>query len=157
MIRKRLDANIPADLHAALNDQAREQNRTVTNVAIGYLRAGIARDKGEVIEQQSLPVLREIVQSELAKAIAQLQAGLREEFGRQLREVQSELKRLNAQNTSRLAALQVKSLREAGVARRLVTMLAETSVSTTFSQEALERARAETGRDLATALQQSES
>jgi hypothetical protein len=153
MLRKRLDANIPADLHAALNDQAQEQNRTVTNVAIGYLRAGIARDKGEVIEQQSLPVLREIVQSELAKAIAQIQAGLREEFGRQLQEVQSELKRLNAQNTSRLAALQIKSLREAGVSRRLVTMLAETSVSATFSQEALERARAETGRDLATTLQ----
>src|SRR5690349_18384603 len=63
----RLDAWIPEELKAYLADRAKRENRGMNQVLADLLRQEQAREQGAVIEQQSLPVLREIVQTELRK------------------------------------------------------------------------------------------
>src|SRR5712692_9768093 len=103
--RKRLDVMVRAEVRDALDQQAQQQGRTLTAVAEEYLVAGLARYRGEMIEQQSLPVIREILQTELRKTAAEMRLGVREDIEA---EVVPEVKAMGRRSDDRLAALLVK-------------------------------------------------
>jgi hypothetical protein len=94
----------------------REDNKPGMNVIVEELiEAEIARRSGKIVEQQSLPVIREIVRSEVREATAQLRREVR--LDRELE--QTELRDYLRKSFDRLAGLSVQAIRHSGVSFRL--------------------------------------
>ena len=146
MEKKRLDVWIPAGLRDYVEQEAGREDRPMNALAGELLAHAIAHRRGEVIEQQSLPIIREIIQTELRKATAQLRTDLREDL--QL-EIVAEIKSLGRRSDDRLAALLVRAIRDAQISRRLVFTLLARTFGTQFATEAYDNAREKTGQDLA--------
>ena len=75
---KRFDVWLPSDLYDALSAQSEQEGRPMRAIVEEYVRAGVARARGEELEQRSLPLMREMVSTELRKANAQLYTKLTE-------------------------------------------------------------------------------
>ena len=111
------------------------------------LQRGLSLKKGEVIEQQSLPIIREIVQGELLKAHAQLRSDLREDRKMEKQDVSRELKENERRLGDRLAALIIRALREGLISRRMLyALLAKEDPD--FAVAAFEDAKTKAGRDI---------
>jgi hypothetical protein len=118
--RTQLNVWIEKDIHDALNEQRQKEGRSLTDVVEDHLVAGIARYRGVMVEQQSLPVIREIVQTELRRAVAQLRMEVREDLQQELGQTTGAINAAARRNTDRLAGLVVIAIKEAGIAQRLV-------------------------------------
>src|SRR5262249_35786251 len=110
---------------------------------------------GELIEGKLLPILREMIQQEFLRVIAQLHTDLQEDINRiTIREkahLLEETKYQACQNTDRLAALTIRAIREGGISRRMLfTYLAKEDHK--FATEVYEDAIAKVGKDLAKRL-----
>jgi len=110
------------------------------------LALGIAVKRGEVIEQQSLPVIREIIQTELRKALAQQRTDQREDMAL---EFTNEIKPLTRASDNRLAALIVRALRDSNIARRLAYANLARAFGSDFANKAYEDAKDKAGKELA--------
>jgi len=108
---------------------------------------GIAVKRGEIIEQQSLPVIREIIDISLRKQLARQRDAIREDM--QL-EFTNEIKAITRSSDNRLAALIVKTLRDANIARRLMYTLLAKAYGSQFAMTAYEDASQKAGRDIST-------
>ena len=144
-----LDAWIPEELKAYLVDRAKRENRGMDQVLADLLRQEQAREQGAVIEQQSFPVLREIVQTELRKTAAQLRRDLRDD-------VSLDMKAFHAKSDNRLAALIVRATRDAALARRLIYTVLAKAHEPEFAQRAYETATERVGKELTARPAQSE-
>lgn len=110
-----------------------------------------ARRKGELIETKTLPVVREIIQQELLRAMAQLQTDLREEIQHEEAGIIAEMKARERRSDDRLASLIIRAIREGGISRRMLfTYLAKDDAK--FAMEVYEDAKAKVGKDIATRL-----
>jgi len=146
ILRKRLDVQIAAEYYDYIKEQAERTGRTMNAVADDLLAQAIAHRRGEVIEQQSLPVIREIIQTEFRKQRAELRADRREDMAL---EFTNEFKAVQRASDNRLASLIVRAVRDSGIGRRLMyTMIAKTH-GPDFAARAYEDAAAKAGRDLA--------
>jgi hypothetical protein len=143
---KQLNVWIRSDLREAIKEVAEREGRTMTALVEEFLAQGIARLRGEVIEQQSLPVVREAIQSEIGHANVQLYHALRELLRT---EFLDELKAVEKKGDDRLAALLVRAIREGGIARRMIYPLLARIVSESFAATAYQDAVEKTGKDLA--------
>lgn len=110
------------------------------------LAIGIAVKRGEVIEQQSLPVIREIIDTSMRKHLARQREEIREDMAL---EYTNEIKAITRSSDNRLAALIVKTLRDANIARRLMYTLLAKAYGGKFAMEAYEDASQKAGRDIA--------
>jgi len=137
MAKKQIGLRVEAHLKDGLRDQAERSNKPATTLLEEYITVGLARDNGELIEQNSLPAIRESVRSEFHACIDQLY----ERLGRELH--QSARK-----SDDRLAALIVKAARSAGIAQRMVFSLASKLVSYEFAMKIWENAKEQTGKAL---------
>jgi antitoxin component of RelBE/YafQ-DinJ toxin-antitoxin module len=131
MSDKQLNVWIRSDLREAIKEVAEREGRTMTALVEEFLAQGIARQRGEVIEQQSLPVVREAIHSEIGQANAQLYHALRDLLHTKLLE---DLKAVEKKGDDRLAALLVRAIREGGIARRMIYPLLVRLVSESFSR-----------------------
>ncbi len=145
----RLDAWIPEELKAYLVDRAKRENRGMDQVLADLLRQEQAREQGAVIEQESFPVLREIVQTELRKTAAQLRSDLRDD-------VSLDMKAFHTKSDNRLATLIVRATRDAALARRLIYTVLAKAHGPEFAQRAYETATERVGKELAARPVQSE-
>src|SRR5579885_567208 len=109
MTDKQLNVWIRSDLRDAIREVAEQEGKTMTAVVEEFLAQGIARLRGEVIEQQSLPVVREAIHSAIGQANAQLYQALREVLRT---EVLDDFKAVEKKGDDRLAALLVRAIRE---------------------------------------------
>jgi hypothetical protein len=75
---KQLNVWIDGDLKDALKEQARFQEISLTALVEGYLRKGIERQRGEIMERQALPAIRKAFRVELSKGNKALLAELDE-------------------------------------------------------------------------------
>jgi hypothetical protein len=141
-----LNVWIDGDLKVALAERAKREGKTLTDLVEGILQQDVARERGEIIEQQALPVIRDIVQSELRKMGSQLRTDLREDM--QLEIVES-IKTMTRTSDNRLAALIVRTVRDGHIIRRLLFALTAKLVSAAFAQEAYENAKEKAGQELA--------
>ena len=146
MTDKQLNVWISSDLRNAIREVAEQEGKTMTAVVEEFLAQGIARLRGEVIEQQSLPVVREAIHSSVGQANAQLYQALRELLRSELLD---DLKTLEKKGDDRLAALLVRAIREGGIARRMLYPLLARFVSETFALTVYQDAVEKTGKDLA--------
>lgn len=145
-MRKRLDVQVEAERYDYIKEASERMGIPMNVIADELLALGIATKRGEVIEQQSLPVIREIVQTELRKSLAQQRSDLREDMGL---EFTNELKALQRASDNRLAALMVRALRDSNIARRLIYAMLARTHGPDFALRAYEDAKEKAGKDIA--------
>jgi len=145
-MRKRLDVHIEAERYDYIKEASERIGLPMNVIADELLALGIATKRGEVIEQQSLPVIRDIVQTELRKALAQQRSDLREDMSL---EFTNEWKALQRASDNRLAALIVRGLRDSNVARRLIYAMLARSHGPDFANRAYEDAKEKAGKEIA--------
>ncbi len=138
MGKKRLDVWIAPELRDYISEEAKATGKPqnmVTNELLGH---AIAARRGEILETQALPLIRQIVQHEVNLALAQWQASLL-----------AEIKAQDQRQADRLAALIVQAARSAGIARRLAFTILARASSQAYAQQAYDDARERVGQELA--------
>lgn len=114
------------------------ENKPGMNIIIEELiEAEMARRSGKVIEQQSLPVIREIVRAEVREATAELRRELR--LDRELE--QTALRDYLHKGFDRIVGLTIHAIRNAGFAQRYGYSLLAKLVNPDFAQKVLEDAK----------------
>ena len=146
MREKQLNVWIDSDLKDALAQRAKREKTSVTDLTEDILRQDMARQNGEIIEQQALPIIREIVTTEIRKGMAQLLGDLRDELHLHLLE---EIKTVTHLSDDRFAKLMVQAVRDAGIGRRLVLAHVSKAYGPDFARSAYESAKEDVGKTLA--------
>ena len=145
MIKKRLDVQIQAENYDYIKEESNKSGMTMNAIADELLTRAIAFRRGEIIEEQSLPVIREIVQTELRKGLAQQRQDMREDM--QL-EFTTEFKAITRASDNRLAALIVRTLRDSSIVRRLTYAFISRSFGADFAAKAYLDAKEKAGKEL---------
>ena len=113
---KQLNVWIDGDLKDALSERAHNEKTSIKAITEGILRQEIALRNGERIEQRALPIVREIVATEVQKAVTELLYEMRQELhSEQLKEIDGHLRR----RINHIAKLAMCAAREASMSRRL--------------------------------------
>ena len=144
-MEKQLNVWIDGDLKDALAVRAEEEQTTMKYLVEGILRQDMARTRGEIMEQQAMPVVRNIVQSELNRSMAQLRNDLREDMQA---EIVEKIRSMTRNTDNRLAGLIVRTVRETGILRRMVFALTSRLVNYAFALETYENAKEKAGQEL---------
>lgn len=144
-MKKRLDAMISADLYDYIKAESDQTGIPMNMITDDLLTRAIAYKRGEVIEQQSIPVIREAIQTELRKATAQLREGIREDMSL---EFTNEFKAVVRASDNRLAALLVRACRDTIIGRRLLYTLLAKLYGPDFAMQTYEKVRERTGKEL---------
>ncbi len=136
---------IPKDLKDYLSERAKRDNKPGMNVLVAELiRLERAREQGERIEQQSLPVIQEMMRKEVRQALAEHRRDLRDDRAFELDELRDYFRKA----FDRLAGLTVHAIRNAGIGRRLTYALLAKSYTPTFAQAIFDDAKEKIQREL---------
>jgi hypothetical protein len=146
MMKKRLDVQIRAENYDYIKEESNRRETPMNVITDELLTHAIALRRGETIEQQSLPVIREIIQTELRKGLAQQRQDIREDM--QL-EFTTEFKSVTRASDNRLAALIVRTLRDTSIIRRLTYAFISRSFGPDFAAKAYMDAKEKAGKELA--------
>ena len=129
-----------------LDERFKQEGRHLNEQIEDLIRKDMAIHHGEIVEQQSLPVISEIIETKLRKATAQLRSDLREDMQLEMIE---QIKTITRNSDNRLASLIVRAVRDAGIIRRLLYALMAKTHGAAFATEAYENAREKAGQELA--------
>jgi len=138
MQKKQIGLRIEAHLKDGLDDQAHRTGIPATTLLEDYIAKGLARDSGELVEQNSLPAVREAVRQEVARALQEL-----------YQQLSADLQKSAKRSDDRLAALIVKAARTSGIAQRMLFTLIGKLVDAPYAKKTYEEAKEVTGKDLA--------
>lgn len=141
-----LNVWISVEAKQYLDERYEREGRHLNEQIEDYIRQHMAVHRGEIVEQQSLPVIHEIVDTTLRKYTAQLRADLREDLRF---DVLEPMKTVSRNSDDRLASLIVRAVRDAGIIRRLLYALVAKTFGAEFAQEAHENAKGRAGKELA--------
>ncbi len=144
-MKKRLDVHVGAERYDYVRDLSDTSGVPMNVIADELLSIGIAVKRGEVIEQQSLPIIREIVNTELRKQFAQQREAIREDMSL---EFTNEFKVITRQSDNRLAAIMMRIARDSNIARRLIYTVLARSYGPDFALRAYDDAREKAGKEL---------
>jgi hypothetical protein len=108
------------------------------------IREDVARHNGELMQNQTLVVLQEMVAAELRQANAQLRRDLRED---REHEAESWFERIKKQ-FDRLAGLTVMSVRNGGIARRMIYSAISKAFEPPFAKAVYDQARQKAQEEL---------
>ena len=137
-VKSQLGYRIEPRLKDGLEERARRTGTPATKILEEYITAGLARDNGELIEQNSLPAIRAAVREEVARTMTEL-----------YQQLSADLQKSARKSDDRLAALIVKAARSAGIAQRMLFSLASKLVTYDFALKIWESAKEQVGKDLA--------
>jgi hypothetical protein len=110
------------------------------------IRQDMAVRSGEIIEQDSLPVISEIVEAKLQKHFAHFRTDLRQDMQFEILEP---VKTVIRSSDNRLAGLIVRAVRDAGIIRRFLYALVAKQFGAAFAKEAHHDAKEKAGQELA--------
>ncbi len=144
-LRKRLDVYVKADFRDYVGDESERTGRPMNAITDDLLETAIALRRGEIVEQQSLPVISEIVYTALRRHKAELRNELREDMRA---EIVDAIKDAINKSTNRTVALVIRTVRDASTIRRLVYTLIAKAYSPDFAKRAYEDAREKAGQEL---------
>src|SRR5436305_6415941 len=133
-MKKQLGLRVDDHLKDGLNDQAQRSSKSATMLLEEYIAAGLARDSGELVEQNSLPAIRAAVREEVGKAMQEL-----------YQQLSTDLHQSARSSDNRLAALIVKAARCAGIGQRMMYSLTAKMGGPDFAARAYEDAKEKTG------------
>lgn len=112
---KQLNVWLPEELRNYVAQRAKQEKRGRNQIIADLIRQDMAQRKGQLVEQNSLVVMREIGAAELRQVHAQLHRDLRED-----REHEEESRReWVRKQVDRLAGLIIMAIRNSGIGRRL--------------------------------------
>lgn len=137
-MKKQLGLRIEGHLKDGLDERAQKTGTPVTKVLEDYIEAGLARDSGELIEQNSLPAIRAAIREEVSNAMQEL-----------YQQLSADLQKSIKRGDERLIPLLTKAARSAGIAQRMLLSLAGKLVSQDFASRTYDDAREKAGRDIA--------
>jgi gamma-glutamylcysteine synthetase len=141
-----LNVWISVDAKRYLDERYEQEGLHLNEQIEDYIRQHMAVHHGEIVEQHSLPVISEILETRLRKATAQLRSDLREDMQLEMIE---QLKTITRNSDNRLASLIVRTVRDTGIIRRLLYALVAKTHGAAFATEAYESAREKAGQELA--------
>jgi gamma-glutamylcysteine synthetase len=140
-----LNVWISAEAKQYLDERFEREGRHLYEQIEDYIRKDMAAHRGEVVEQQSLPVISELVETALRKYTAQLRTDLRNDMQLEMIE---QIKTITRNSDNRLASLIVRAVRDSGIIRRLLYALVAKTHGAAFATEAYESAREKAGQEL---------
>ncbi|MBO0783268.1 MAG: hypothetical protein J2P37_31015 [Ktedonobacteraceae bacterium] len=146
MQKERLNVYLNPDISSAVRALAGDEEQNISTVAQELMTLGLSIKKGEIIEQQSLPVIRDIVQYELLQAMTQLRLAWKEDM-RQI--VIEEMKATARKSDNRIMGFLARLLRDSGIIRRLVYALLLHFIGEKNALIVYKDAQEKAGRDLA--------
>lgn len=138
MQKKQIGLRIEAHLKDGLDDQARRTGIPATTLLENYIAKGLARDSGELVEQNSLPAVQQAVKEEVAKAIQELYHHL-----------STDLQKSARRSDDRLIALIVKGVRSSSITQRMLFTFIGKIVDSTYAKHTFEEAKELAGKDMA--------
>jgi len=142
---KQLNIWIDESLKDALYERAQNEKTSIKAITEGILRQEIALRNGERIEQRALPIVREIVATEVQKAVTELLQDLRQELHSELlKEIDGRLRR----HIDRMEKLAICAAREASISRRLQNAHLSRAYGLMFAKEMYESAQEDAKKDL---------
>ena len=141
---KQVNFWIPEVLRNHLAQRAEDEKRTMTDIVIDLIREDIARHNGELTQNQTLVVLQEMMTAELRQANAQLRRDLRED---REYEAESLFERIKKQ-FDRVAGLTVMSVRNGGIARRMIYSAISKAFEPPFAKAVYDQARQKAQEEL---------
>ena len=127
MHKKQIGLRIEAHLKDGLDDQAHRTGIPATTLLEEYITKGLARDSGELVEQNSLPAVRQAVKEEVGKAMAEL-----------YHQLSVDLQKSARRSDDRLTALITKAVRSSGIAQRMLFTLIGKLVDAPYARKTYE-------------------
>ncbi len=146
MQKDRLNIYLDPDISAAVRALAGNEELKISRVAEELITLGLSIKKGEVVEQQSLPIIHDIVEAALRKALAQQRADIQQDM--QL-EFTNEIKSLHRVSDNRFAALLVRAQRDSNIARRLIYAHLARAYGPDYARLTYEDAKEKAGKEMA--------
>lgn len=144
METKQLNVWISEEYRDYIAGRAEEEHCGMNKIVADLIRDDIARRKGEFTQQASLLVLQEMLAKELHRTHAQLRQQLREDRAEEREDLQGYLKK----QFDRLAGLTVSSIKNGGIARRLIYTVLAKAHGGLFAKEAYDHAEKKTNEEL---------
>jgi hypothetical protein len=141
---KQLNVWIPEDLRNYVAQRAEREKSTMNKIIAELIRQDMALRNGELVEENSLVILRELVAAELRQAQAQLRHDLREDRALETEAQRDWLKK----QVDRLAGLLVMAVRNSSITRRLIYAVLSKSFGIDFAQKAYENAKEKAHQEL---------
>jgi hypothetical protein len=145
-MKKRLDVHIDEERYDYIKEMSEKSGIPMSVISDELLTIGIAVKSGELVEQQSLPIIRDIVKVELRQQLAEQRSTLREEI---IFAFTDELREVTRKSDNRLAALIMRPTRDSNVVRRLLWTTLAKAYGPEFAQRAYLDAREKAGQELA--------
>lgn len=145
METKQLNVWIPEEYRNWVAERAEKENCGMNKIIADLIRDDIARRKGEFTQQATLTVLQEMIVRELHQTHAQLRQQLREDRAEERADLREYLKK----QFDRLAGLTVWSIKNGGIAYRLVYTVLAKAHGGPFAKETYGIAEKRTIEDIA--------
>ena len=136
-MKHRLEIRIDADIRAGLDIEVRRSGKSLTAVVEEYISQGLARSQGKMIEVESLPEIRAAVRDETSRVIGQL-----------YQQLSTDLAKSAKKSDDRLAKLSANSVRNGGIAWRMIYSLIHKLVSPEYAQTVYNDAKEKAGKAL---------
>jgi glutamyl-tRNA reductase len=145
MPEQQLNVWIPEAYKNALTKKAEREGRSLKAIVVELIEQDIARQQGEAMERESLPIIRAIIHEEVRKAMAELYTKLHDAM---LRDIRDALKEYVHQGDTRLAKLMTRTVRDSGIIRRLLYALVSKTTGREFAAKAYDHAEQQTFKEL---------
>ena len=143
--KRQLNVWVTKEAKAGLAHQARLERRSMTTIVEEVIQQYTARRQAELVERQSLPLYREVVVTEVRKALAQQRLELGEDMQKLILEA---VKLCIRQGVEQLARLIGRAVRIGAINRRLTRTLMSRAYGEEFAAQADEDALANMSKDV---------
>ncbi len=140
---KQLNVWLPVELRDYVAQRAEDEKRGMNLIIADLIRQDMVQRQSDLVQGNTLALVREMLTEEMQKAHTQLRRSLRDDREAEAEEARDWMKK----QVDRLAGLSVMAIRNAGIARRLVYAVLSKAHGPTFAKavydDAVEKAKKE--------------
>ena len=147
---KQLNVWLPEDLKVYLDTRAEQEKKHRRTIIIELLEQDRARRLGELVEQESLPLFREVLQTVLRKFLAQQRSNQQDDLDDLFQKIISELEEMVPPHMlTRIAKLATRAVRDGGINRHLLYSSLSKAHGSQFAEKAYDDAERQVSEELA--------
>lgn len=147
---KQLNVWVPEYLKTYLDERSKREKKPRNAIIVELLEQDRARRQGEFIEQESLPLFREVLQTEMRKFLAQQRSNLQDDLDDQYQKIMTELEELVPPHMlTRVAKLATRAVRDGGINRHLLYSSLSKAHGSQFAEKAYDDAERQVNEELA--------
>ncbi|MDQ6662506.1 MAG: hypothetical protein M3Z24_16270 [Chloroflexota bacterium] len=142
---RQLNIWIKNETKAALVQQAKLEHRSMATIVEELIQQYTSQQQADVVERQSLPLIREVIVTEIRKALAQHRLDLSEDMRIVVLDA---IKLYIHQSVEQLARIVGRAVRVGMINRRLIHALMSRAYGEEFASQADEEAAGDTGKQV---------